>query len=106
MVPKTEDNNKEKKGKWRLSNLLHPKDNERTSPEPPANNTQETLNTDSAYGSQPNSSTGIPTISDSQANAQGADIKTSTDEATGKTITTTTTTTTTTGMYSTSKAGV
>ena len=104
MAPKADENTKDKKGKWRLSNLLHPKDSEqRTSPDTeandqPVNSTAETINSDSAYGSSgPNSTTGVPTISDSQAKAQDAEIRTSTDESTGKTITTTTTTTTTTG---------
>ena len=109
MASKAEEPTKERKGKWRLSSLLHSKDNDQQQVQPapvaappdnpPAESSLAPTPADSAYGGsiRDSSSTGIPTISDSQAKAQDAELKTRKDENTGRTITTTTTTTTTTG---------
>jgi hypothetical protein len=100
MGPASNENLKEKenKKKWRLSNLLSPGHKESNVALQPD---MEPSSNDSAYGgselnSTANSAQNVPTISNAEASAQGAPVKTETDQATGRIITTTTTTTTTT----------
>lgn len=108
MSPAAVDNTKEKKSKFRLSNPFgsktHKEDVIQEEQRPTDNNaTASNLNVpsgDSAYGGSeptnitPGSSTAqVPTVTEAQAAAQDAPIKTQTDRATGRTITTTTTTT-------------
>jgi hypothetical protein len=100
MGPASNENlrEKENKKKWRLSNLLspgHKESNGNLQPEAEPNSN------DSAYGgsenhSAANSAQNVPTITNAEASAQGAPVKTHTDQTTGRVITTTTTTTTTT----------
>lgn len=112
MPSASNENMKEKKSKFRLSNPFSSKPSKEepiTQDHGPenknnANNTTiSTLNApsgDSAYGSSeamnttPGSGAGqVPTVTEAQAQAQDAPMKTQTDRATGRTITTTTTTT-------------
>lgn len=104
MGPANTENQVERdsKRKWRLSNLLSPGHKESKDVPQPEVDSAASGPHDSAYGgsevnsSAPNSEQNVPTISNSEASAQGATVKTSTDKATGRVITTTTTTTTTT----------
>ena len=104
MAPSSNENLKEKKSKFRLSNPFKaPKDAKLATPAEqngPTDGRVSNLNVpavDSTYGSAeatPGSSTGqVPTMTEAQAAAQNAPMKTHTDGATGRTITTTTTTT-------------
>jgi hypothetical protein len=108
------DNVKEKKSKWRLSNLVKKdkgNDNdmalthEPTNPHsnaPPHRHDPDMLAPDSAYGgsdvgnSTSSSAENVPTITKSAAVAQNMPTKQQFDTASGRVITTTTTTTTTT----------
>jgi len=103
MAPSSNESLKEKKSKFRLSNPFKTSKDAKaagTTEENEVSGTASTLNAlpgDSAYGSAeatPGSSVGqVPTVTEAQAAAQNAPMKTHTDGATGRTITTTTTTT-------------
>jgi hypothetical protein len=102
MGPASNENLKEGKRKSRLSSIFSSNKHNDTNPdqELEPNHHDQLEAHDSAYGgseqnSAANSASNVPTITDTEANAQGAKVTTSVDR-TGRTITTTTTTTTTT----------
>jgi len=101
MTPFSKDDRKKRKGRFRLSNPFgsknHRVDNVPTESDQMNDSTLNVQPSDSAYGgSEPAGSTltssthQVPTITESQAAAQNAPIKTQTEPSTGRTITTTT----------------